>query len=171
MLIGKIHSVRLVIFFAAFLQILFLSICAEAKETVETPEKIVKTPPDDIFYEVLAFERVVDGDTFKASGRTIRIWGINAPEKKQPLYEETTLALKAFLETGVLKCKLIEQDKYKRDVMHCYSGQNDLGALMVKAGFARDFAKYSGGFYRSEQNFAKSSNLGIWVNPYDLAPK
>lgn len=46
--------------------------------------------------------------------------------------------------------------------MHCYSGNNDIGALMVKAGFASDLAKYSGGFYRAEEQFAKEGRLGIW---------
>lgn len=35
----------------------------------------------------LKYERVVDGDTFVASGRKIRVWGINAPEKNEPGYK------------------------------------------------------------------------------------
>ncbi len=46
--------------------------------------------------------------------------------------------------------------------MHCYSDDVDIAALMVKAGFAKDFPKYSGGFYSSEQDFAKEGQLGIW---------
>ncbi|MBP7904500.1 MAG: thermonuclease family protein [Alphaproteobacteria bacterium] len=149
--------------------LLFLTVCsgfwaagALAKETLEEEGRATIAPPDEFFYEILDFEHIVDGDTFKASGRTIRVWGINAPEKNRPLYSESSLALRAFLETGILRCKPIEKDKYRREVMHCYSGQNDLGALMVKAGFAKDFPKYSGGFYRTEEAFAREGHLGLW---------
>lgn len=141
-----------------------------AKESPNSIEPATTPPPNEIFYEILDFERVVDGDTFQASGRTIRVWGINAPERNQPLHRESSLALGAFLETGILRCKQIEKDKYRRDVMHCYSGNNDIGALMVKSGFASDFAKYSGGFYHAEQAFAKESKLGIWDTTLNIQP-
>lgn len=67
-----------------------------------------------------------------------------------------------FIENSVLLCNKIDTDKYKREVMHCYSDDVDIAALMVKAGFAKDFPKYSGGFYSSEQDFAKEGQLGIW---------
>lgn len=141
-----------------------------AKESPNSIEPATTPRPDETFYEILDFERVVDGDTFRASGRSIRVWGINAPEKNQPLYGESSLALGAFLETGILRCKQIEKDKYQRDVMHCYSGNNDIGALMVKAGFASDFPKYSGRFYHAEQAFAKEGKIGIWDTTLNIQP-
>ncbi len=153
-----------VLLLSFFMLSVFLASSSSAKESQSITSPATTSPPDEVFYDILDFERVVDGDTFKASGHTIRIWGINAPEKNQPLHGESSLALEAFLQTGILRCKQIEKDKYQRDVMHCYSGNNDIGALMVKAGFASDFAKYSGGFYHAEEQFAKEGHLGIWEN-------
>ena len=113
-------------------------------------------------YETLILERVVDGDTFYASSRKIRLWGIDAPEKKHPLYAISTKAAEVFIKGTVLECKQIDIDKYQREVMHCYVDNADLGALMVKSGFAKDYKKYSGGFYSGEQNFARDAKLGIW---------
>ncbi|MBK9584978.1 MAG: thermonuclease family protein [Alphaproteobacteria bacterium] len=159
---------------SALLFSLLLALCyspsAYSKESKNLTGPATIAPPDEFFYEVLDFEQIVDGDTFKASGRTIRVWGINAPEKNQPFHSESSLALRAFLETGMLRCKQIEKDKYRRDVMHCYSGQNDIGALMVKSGFASNFAKYSGGFYHAEQEFAKEGRLGIWDTAPNIQP-
>ena len=115
-------------------------------------------------YRNLSLERVVDGDTFYASGINIRLWGIDAPEKNEKLFEKSKKALELFLENAQLNCKFIDFDKYKRQVMHCYVDQADLGGLMIKTGFAKDFVKYSGGFYRQEEMFAKEANLGIWKN-------
>ena len=119
-------------------------------------------PPPAPIYEELELDRVIDGDTIVASKRKIRLWGIDAPEKDESLYEISSKALALFLETGKLHCKQIDVDRYQRDVMHCYSGDNDVGSLMVKSGFARDFTKYSGGFYKKEEEFAQKSKLGVW---------
>ena len=113
-------------------------------------------------YTPLYFERVVDGDTFYASGKKIRVWGINAPEKGHRLYEIATEALKQFIQSGVLKCRQVDVDKYNRLVMQCLSEGSDIGALMVKVGFATDFTKYSGGYYHLEEELAREAGLGIW---------
>lgn len=156
-----IRGFRNFLFVASILLICLSQPCfAKGSDSLNTPAQSI--PADETFYDIMTFERIVDGDTFKASGQTIRLWGINAPEKSQPYYETSTQALRAFLETGILRCKRIEQDKYGRAVMHCFSGINDLGALMVKAGFAKDFTKYSGGFYRTEEVYAREGLLGLW---------
>ena len=113
-------------------------------------------------YNVFTFEKVVDGDTFHASDKIIRLWGIDAPEKHEQHYEISSKALELFLEKGVLKCKQVDVDRYERDVMHCYLGDADIGGLMVKLGYAKDYPKYSGGFYQREQQFAKEEKLGLW---------
>jgi len=107
-------------------------------------------------------EWVIDGDTITADGEKIRLWGIDAPEKGEPLYKDSTAALRTFLEGARLECQPIERDRYKRMVMHCFANDDDLGALMVKAGFARDYARYSDGFYAHEERFAQDARLGIW---------
>lgn len=114
--------------------------------------------------ETLNLERVVDGDTLVASGRKIRLWGINAPEKGKPYYDIATMFLEAVLKDGKLECKFIEKDRYQRDVMHCWVNQADLGALIVEAGLAIDYERYSDGFYYYEERLAKMKKRGMWKN-------
>ncbi len=113
-------------------------------------------------FEKLKLERVIDGDTFVASGRKIRLWGINAPEKNAPAFLASTWLLQGLIKDGPLTCKLIERDRYQREVMHCLIDGLDVGAMMVKMGMAKDHPKYSGGYYQLEQNEAKAENRGIW---------
>ena len=63
---------------------------------------------------------------------------------------------------GTLLCKFLEFDKYGRNVMHCFVNNADIGALMIKAGFAKDYSFFSNSFYKTEENFAKDNQLGIW---------
>jgi endonuclease YncB( thermonuclease family) len=149
------------------LKFLFLSVLclytsvafAKTKDAPIADFKIEKPHSSD--YEALVLERVIDGDTFVASGKKIRMWGINAPEKDEPLYLISTKALALFLE-GELKCKLIDFDRYQRSVMHCLVNSTDIGGLMVKTGYAKEYKKYSGGFYAREEKYAKTERLGVW---------
>lgn len=146
-----------------FLVLLIMMVPAYAAPSGEAvsvlpDEKTAKKDP----YRPMELERVKDGDTFFASGVEIRIWGIQAPERHQALYAISTKALELFLERGELRCKFLYYDINKREVCHCYSGETDIGSLMVKTGFARDFQKYSNGFYNQEEQFAREGKLNIW---------
>lgn len=117
-------------------------------------------------YTPMTLERIIDGDTFVASGKKIRLWGVDTPERKEPFYAEATKALELFLSNSELACQSIDVDRYQRQVMKCFASDADLGSLMVKAGWARDYKRYSKGFYQQEELFAKQSRLGIWkINP------
>ena len=112
----------------------------------------------------LKFERVIDGDTLIAEGRKIRIWGIDAPEKGDPAFRVSGWLLQSLVENKILICELINVDKYKRDVMKCNTDELDIGATMVKFGMARDYPRYSAGYYEPEEKEAKSKRRGIWGN-------
>jgi endonuclease YncB( thermonuclease family) len=116
------------------------------------------------FHTPLTLERVIDGDTIVASGKKVRLWGINAPEKKKPFFMAAKMLLESLLNDGQLTCKFIEKDRYNRDVMHCLINGLDVGSMMVQAGMAKDYSKYSGDFYQYEEDLAKSKERGIWSN-------
>lgn len=113
-------------------------------------------------HEPMVLERVIDGDTFMASGRRIRLWGIDAPERGDPRYDSSRVALEYFLKSGGLACAYIDTDRYGRSVMRCETDGVDLGSLMVRAGFARDFERYSKGSYAQEEDEARAGESGIW---------
>lgn len=114
------------------------------------------------FFHPMKLERVIDGDTIVASGQKIRLWGIDAPEKGHPLYRVATLYLQTILAEGGLSCKFIDMDRYRRSVMQCSVNDADIGAMMVQMGMAKDFIKYSSGYYSNEQNEAQRYGRGLW---------
>lgn len=114
--------------------------------------------------DVLVYERVIDGDTFVASGKKIRLWGVDAPEKNKPEGYTASIYLEVLLEQGQLNCKFMYKDRYQRDVMKCFSDGFDIAADLVKMGMAQDYKKYSNGYYSKEEQKAKNSKSGIWLN-------
>lgn len=163
--------------FITFLFICIISSSALAKEKGTKPhndlslscpaedplcQDVTQIPKMGPQFETLAFERVIDGDTIVASNRKIRIWGINAPEKDHPGYLAASWLIEGLIKEGSLSCKLVDIDRYKREVMHCLIDGLDIGGMMVKAGMAKDYATYSGGYYKQEQDKAKAEKRGIW---------
>ena len=59
----------------------------------------------DTNLEQLKFERIIDGDSFYASGKEIHIWGIDAPEEGHIIYFTATLFLETMLTDGSLECQ------------------------------------------------------------------
>ena len=107
-------------------------------------------------------ERVIDGDTFVASGKKIRLWGIDAPEKDHPVSFASTLFLETLLKQGELECKQIDIDRYKRLVMQCFVDGKDVAADLVRFGLATDYKRYSKGHYNFEEDLARRNESGIW---------
>jgi endonuclease YncB( thermonuclease family) len=132
-----------------------------------TPTKltgcIYKKPVlDTTNFQEIKYERTIDGDTFVGNGRTIRLWGIDAPEEDSRFGFAAKLMLQTLINEGDLKCRTINIDKYDRYVMHCLIDTIDVGSMMVQMGTAKDFPECSGGYYQEEQNAAQSKSLVIW---------
>ncbi len=113
-------------------------------------------------HATMVLKPIIDGDTFVASGLKIGLWGSDAPERGEPLYQHSRLVLEQSLQSGELSCVSVDRDRYARVVMQSRSDEADIGALMVRAGFARDYARYSKGFYAEEQDAAQSAGAGLW---------
>lgn len=115
---------------------------------------------------VLAGERIEgrvthvrDVDTIEVNNRPIRLNGVDGPETK----ERGGRAAKQWMQKLVLRkrvtCELNGEKTYDRWVGTCYvpSGE-DIGALAIAAGHARDCPRYSGGRY-AEFETAESLKL------------
>lgn len=92
----------------------------------------------------------VDGDTIKhRPDPNIRIFGIDAPEMRDPGGPQAKAALSEMIAGQELSCTPRYFDKYDRLVAVCLLPDGrDIACEMVKAGHAHDWEKYSGGRYR-----------------------
>lgn len=87
---------------------------------------------------------VVDGDTVKFGPQTVRLFGIDAPERSQTCddgqWRAGALARKAledFISGRPVNCKLVDTDKKTNPpVAQCFAGEDDLQEKMVAAGWA-----------------------------------
>lgn len=92
---------------------------------------------------------VVDGDTLRcADGTRVRIWGIAAPERREPGGPAATRALAELVGGRTLTCQPVATS-FDRIVARCWTLGPDIGAEMVRRGVAKDDPRYSGGAYGS----------------------
>jgi endonuclease YncB( thermonuclease family) len=95
-------------------------------------------------------QRTIDGDTFRLQDLepSIRIWGLDAPERGQPGGAEATNMLQDLITGQTLTCRIRDIDRYDRIVAQCFlSDGQDIAAEMIEARVAREYCRYSGGYY------------------------
>jgi len=122
--------------------------------------------------------RVIDGDTIVINGQRIRLYGIDAPEKKQtckkpvwhdwPCGKASAIRLKIRIGLKPVRCAIKNYDRYGRSVAVCYVGKTEINQWMVKNGFAVAYRKYGGGIYDDAETFARSNRRGIWGSDFDM---
>ena len=80
---------------------------------------------------------------------------------------EARNALQSLLGTGKLSCEKVDRDRYGRTVARCSVDGKDLGAAMVRAGWAVDFEHYSHGAYAREEREARLAKRGLWAGEFE----
>lgn len=112
---------------------------------------------------------VIDGDTLRLNGITWRLHGIDAPEAKQTCADgwwagqEAYLALGRIVWTRKVECTEVTKDRYGRSVGRCTADGKDIGAQMVREGYAWAFTRYSAE-YIGQENLARDQGLGVHVH-------
>ena len=135
--------------------------------------------------KISGFAKVVDGDTIKINSKKIRLYGIDAPEKKQKCKktyltisfmsftkdymcgEVSTQKLIKKINKQKLNCDILDVDRYKRLIGECFKKNINLNSWMVSNGYAVAYRKYSKKYVSDEIN-AKNNKLGIWQGKFEM---
>jgi endonuclease YncB( thermonuclease family) len=112
---------------------------------------------------------VVDGDTVRFGPQTVRLFGIDAPERSQTCddgqWRAGALARKAleeFIAGRPVNCRLVDMErKTNPPVAQCYAGDDDLQEKMVSSGWAWALAATSKDRYVPEEREAMERKLGV----------
>jgi len=105
--------------------------------------------------------RITDGDTFRIGATRIRLDGIDAPEMSTGDGEPARRHLAGLIGGRSVRCIDEGERSYERVVAVCYLDDQDLGAAMVRDGWARDWARYSGGRYAALEIAAALNSRGM----------
>jgi endonuclease YncB( thermonuclease family) len=120
----------------------------------------------------LAAVEIVDGDTLRIDGDRVRLWGMDAPERKQacqisgqsvPIGQRATDTLRQILTNGPLRCDAKDRDRYGRTVSECWAGEVNVSEAMVRLGWAWALPRYSKDRFLSAQEEAERENRGVWA--------
>jgi endonuclease YncB( thermonuclease family) len=117
---------------------------------------------------------VTDGDSLEIGSARIRLYGVDAVEGRQTCTRdgrpwacggEAARKLRSLIGDRALSCTKRDVDDYGRVVAVCRSGAVDVGAEMVRAGFATAYRRYSSD-YVDEENEARAARRGIWAGEF-----
>lgn len=120
---------------------------------------------------------VTDGDTF--TGLTnqneeikVRLYGIDAPEKKQNFGTKSRKFLSEMIFGRNISIQPIQRDLYGRLIAKAFMDGRDVGLTMVEYGYAWWYCDYAKKDFvlRMAQEKAKTQGLGLWQFPDPVPP-
>lgn len=126
--------------------------------------------------------RVHDGDTVSVSRSggelsRVRLAGIDAPELSQPYGKHARIYLESLIGGKNVDLNCIKKDRYRRSVCQIFRHDEDLSLVMVRAGAAWWYRKYS--FeqsvhdrvqFENAEAAARAAGSGLWAVSDSVAP-
>lgn len=102
-------------------------------------------------------DRIIDGDTLEAENGSVRLLGINTPERGEFLYEEAKDFLEDILLDENVTLEFIgdRYDKYDRLLAYILLNDTNINVKMVEEGFANYY------FYSGKDKYSDEL-LGAW---------
>nr|DAN83795.1 MAG TPA: nuclease-like protein [Caudoviricetes sp.] len=114
-----------------------------------------------------------DGDTITVlqdkQQIKVRLFGIDAPELKQPYGKKSKQFLANLIAGKVVEVEGSGKDRYKRTIGTIYLNGADINAQMVGNGYAWAYRKFSKK-YTVQESQAKKRRLGLWRDKEPIPP-
>nr|DAN73623.1 MAG TPA: nuclease-like protein [Caudoviricetes sp.] len=130
-------------------------------------------PPTSALALIVKVVSVHDGDTIVVlNGKEqtkIRLYGIDAPEKKQDYGQRSKQFLASLIAGQVVEVEPKGKDRYKRTLGIIYYKGQDINAQMVLNGYAWAYVKYSR-IYVDHERLAREKKLGLWQSSDPTPP-
>jgi endonuclease YncB( thermonuclease family) len=122
--------------------------------------------------------KVIDGDIIQVDKTRVILWAVDAPERTQKCkvgslewacYDAARNGLGELITSGEASCTLTDDktDTFKRRYGVCTSNGKDVGAEMVRLGYARAYVD-QGPDYLPQEEEAKAAKAGIWQDGADV---
>lgn len=137
----------------------------------QAPPAVVAAPAAEV--------RVVDGDTLRVGGVTVRLAGLDAPERGQECQradgsrfdcgEAAARHMATLVQRRAVACDTLGRDRYGRVIGVCRAEGIDLAEAMVAAGWAVALPEGSRGQarYGLAEAQARSSRQGLWAGWFE----
>lgn len=127
-----------------------------------------------LFADPIKIIKIYDGDTITALTSQkekikIRLYGIDAPELKQPFGKASKRHLIDLISNKSLNINEKGKDKYGRTLAVLYNGDQDINAQMVIDGYAWAYDKFSKDYVAFQQN-AQLLKKGLWIDKDVVRP-
>ncbi len=125
---------------------------------------------------------VTDGDTITllVNGHDrykVRLEGIDAPEKRQPYYQQAKQKLSDLTYREMVTVEFTKRDRYGRIVGKILRSDQDINLQMIESGLAWHYKKYAREqnpedrtAYAQAELEARFARRGLWQDPAALAP-
>jgi hypothetical protein len=101
-------------------------------------------------------ERVIDGDTIVINGKSIRLLGINSPERGEYFYDEAKDFLESLVLNENIEIESYGKDKYYRVLAYVFVDNKNINVEMVEKGFAN--------VYLLDEKYYKRELRSAWKN-------
>lgn len=117
--------------------------------------------------------KISDGDTITVLSdkeqTKVRLYGIDAPEKKQDYGQRSKQFLASLIAGQVVEVEQKGKDRYKRTLGIIRHKGQDINAQMVLNGYAWAYVKYSR-IYVDQEKTARENKRGLWQSSNPTPP-
>ena len=127
------------------------------------------------FPAITGVSKVVNGNTLVLMGRTVRLFGVAAPDITQTCADgqgrgyrcgqQSLSWLSGWLSNNTIKCHILGEDKQGVLTGVCMLGPYDIGAAIINAGWSVADVRQSQ-IYVDYQNQASQSRRGLWQGKF-----